>query len=398
MSELDIFKDVKYNEQIVKEQYHTYKPRTTNYGNSDEIRISIQHQDIFTRPCESYVHISGDIVIPTQAIPFQLVNNAFSFLFEEIRYELNGVEIDKNRDVGITSTMKGLLSIKVEEKGPAAISGWGATGDLKTYFATTKKFYAFIPLKYLLGFAEDYRKVIAGAKHDLILLRASNDFNCYVGDAGVRFNIDRIEWRVPHVLLSDESKLNMLGNINADKIISIPFRRWELHELPALRQTDRDIWAVKTSTSLEKPRYVIIAFQTNRKNIRANDCSEFDHCNIKNIKVHLNSESYPYDALNLDIAGGDYALAYYMYTKFQQSYYNQGYSEPMLDYDTFKNHMLYVFDVSKQTESIKSSTVDLNIEMEATAAFSQNTRAYCLILYDTIVEHRPLSGTVRRKL
>lgn len=400
MSVLDIFQDVTFQEEVIKYQYHTYQPRTTNYSRSDEVRIVIQQEDMLTLPSESYLEIGGDVVIPAGAanVPaFTLTQNAFSFLFEEIRYELNGTEVDKNRNVGITSTMKGLLSLRAEDKNSVEIAGWSATGELKTYFPATRKFYAIIPLKYLLGFAEDYRRVIAHVKQELILLRSSTDQNCYMGPVGAIFNLTKIEWHVPIIKTSLKNQVAMNAHIKQDESSLIPYRRWELHELPALRQTDKDIWSVKTSSSLEKPRYVIVAFQTNRRNNVALDCSRFDHCGIKDIKIELNSETYPYDALNLDIAGGNYTRAYYMYSAFQNSYHHdRPAGTPMMDYSQMFHQMLYVFDVSKQDDSMKSGTVDLKIVLEASAAFNPATRGYCLILCDSIVEYRPLSGYVRK--
>jgi hypothetical protein len=39
------------------------------------------------------------------------------------------------------------------------------------------------------------------------------------------------------------------------------------------------------------------------------------------MKLYLNSQSYPYENLNLDYRHNQYALAYDMYARFQQSYY-----------------------------------------------------------------------------
>lgn len=89
-----------------------------------------------------------------------------------------------------------------------------------------------------------------------------------------------------------------------------------------------------------------------------------------------------------------------MYCKFQSSYYNRIESDtsPYLSYKEFKRTPLFVFDVSKQNESVKSTTLDLKIEMESANTFKENTRAYCLILYDSVVEYTPLSGIVRKLL
>jgi len=40
-----------------------------------------------------------------------LENNCVAFIFDEIRYELNDVEIDRNRNVNITSTLKNYIIV-----------------------------------------------------------------------------------------------------------------------------------------------------------------------------------------------------------------------------------------------------------------------------------------------
>jgi len=71
---------------------------------------------------------------------------------------------------------------------------------------------------------------------------------------------------------------------------------------------------VKLSANREKPKFVIIGFILNEELITNN---------LLNLKVHLNSESYPYDNLNFDFSKNQYAHLYEMYTRFQSSYYNR---------------------------------------------------------------------------
>ncbi|GJQ83400.1 hypothetical protein Trydic_g23103 [Trypoxylus dichotomus] len=85
---------------------------------------------------------------------------------------------------------------------------------------------------------------------------------------------------------------------------------------------------------MEKPRYVLIAFQQGRKDNFKEDASLFDHSNITNIKLHLNSENYPYNDMNIDMENNRYAVAYRMYTAFQPSYYERP-SEPLMSYTKF---------------------------------------------------------------
>src|SRR5215469_15307837 len=93
-----------FDDRIIKFETHTYNPyANATFGNSDEIRIPIQQQDLYTLPCESFLYIEGQCT--TQAVgdnvqAVVLTNNCAAFMFDEIRYEINGVEIDRCRNVG----------------------------------------------------------------------------------------------------------------------------------------------------------------------------------------------------------------------------------------------------------------------------------------------------------
>lgn len=393
---LEIFEGVKFNEAITKQEYHTYYPRVSNFNSNDEIRISIQHQDIYTLPSESFIYIDGMIEEDSGTGTCNLTNNPYAFLFEQIRYEINGVEVDRCTKPGITSTMKAYVSYNDNESKYLELAGWSPNGGVNQ---TNKHFNAYIPLRFLLGFAEDYRKIVANASQELVLLRSSSDLNSFQNEAGTKtskFKISKIEWHVPHIVVNDEVRLQILKKLGKDEPIYIGFRKWELYELPSLRKTKTDIWPIKTSTNLEKPRYVILAFQSDRRDKLAADASKFDHNNITNIKLHLNEEGYPYDKMNLSFDEKKYAIAYRMYAGFQSSYYEKN-AEPLLSYEKFKDTAtLYVIDCSNQKEAVKTSVVDIKLEMEAFKAFDENTTAYCLILHDNIIEYRPLSGTVRK--
>lgn len=44
---------------------------------------------------------------------------------------------------------------------------------------------------------------------------------------------------------------------------------------------------------------------------------------------------------------------------------------------------------------MKSTTIDVRLDMEATQGFPDNTRAYGIIVYDCIMEYLPLSKIVK---
>ncbi|KYN22456.1 hypothetical protein ALC57_05145 [Trachymyrmex cornetzi] len=107
-----------FDDRIVKIETHTYNPfANTTFGYSDEIRIPIQQQDLYTLPCESFLYVEGRLTVKKKndQTPTTLVNNCVAFMFDEIRYELNGVEIDRSRNVGISSTLKNYVSLTYDK-------------------------------------------------------------------------------------------------------------------------------------------------------------------------------------------------------------------------------------------------------------------------------------------
>ena len=109
---------------------------------------------------------------------------------------------------------------------------------------------------------------------------------------------------------------------------------------------------------MEKPRFVILGFKTSRKdNVTANAVF-FDHTFLRNVKLYLNSQSYPYGQINASYVNHQFSLIYDMYTNFQSAYYGKE-NEPLMPRFKFKNQaMLVVIDCSKQNENLKTGPFD----------------------------------------
>jgi len=98
------------------------------------------------------------------------------------------------------------------------------------------------------------------------------------------------------------------------------------------------------------------------------------------LKVHLKSESYPYDNLNVDFSKNQYVHRNEMYTRLQYSYYNRE-SQPFLTPNEFKlKAPIIVVDLSYQNESVKTGPVDVRISIQLKTPSHENTQAHCLIL------------------
>ena len=97
-----------------------------------------------------------------------LENNCIAFIFKR-DISLNGVEIDRNRNMGITSTLKNYEIVSSNRSVILRNVDW----DVQT---TAARYFNFcVPLYILLGFCEDYKRVVINARHELILIRARND-------------------------------------------------------------------------------------------------------------------------------------------------------------------------------------------------------------------------------
>lgn len=415
---LDLRAPIGYSDTITNLEYHAYTPFTNSFGYNDEIRIVIQNQDLYVLPHKSYIYIEGTVnsVLPAAAaagateaetaaanrarvVP-SLVNNAAAFLFDEIRYELNGFQIDACKNVGITSTLKGYVSFTPYDLTRMENTSWNKDSNTQI---TAGHISFCMPLKNIFGFAEDYQNILMNAKHELILLRSRNDLNALTGENNIStITIDKVQWRMPHVSVSDTQKLRLLQIIDKQLDVPLHYRTWELFEYPALPRNDKHIWGVKASSQLNTPRYVIIAFQTNRNNAITADKSRFDHLNLSDLKVYLNSECYPYESLSANFTNHQIAILYDMYARFQESFYHDrpAYcAAPMLTPTEFRiNAPIIVIDCSHQNEALKKGIIDIRIEFQTRTNVPANTAAYCLIVHDNIIAYNPYSNIVTRSV
>jgi hypothetical protein len=147
-------------------------------------------------------------------------------------------------------------------------------------------------------------------------------------------------------------------------------------------------WRLGPRSASEKPRYIIIGFQTNRSK-NNNNPARFDNCNVRTIYVELNAIRYPNIDIINDFGEEDYSITYYLAKEFREKYYglSDAYNDFMIDQNDFKTlYPLFVFDVSKQSERLKNSISDITIRAKFNSNVSANTKCYCLILSDRILK------------
>lgn len=395
---LQVRSPVIQDEDITSQQYHTYTPYTTSFNNNDEIRIVIQSQELNVLPSESYLLIefttSKQDGTPFGGAEARFAYNYISFLFSEMRYELNGIEIDRCKNPGITTILKCMTACKSKDE-----RSYSCLNHNSQSYIAAGTYQVVLPLKFIFGFCDDYRKIIMNCKHELILARSRSNNNLYQAPTDVlQLTVNKIHWKIQHIMMSDKAKLSMLKLISRKDSLLLPFRSWDLYELPLVPNTTRHTWSVKTTTQVSKPRFVIVAFQTNRLNVLNADSCMFDHCNITDLKLYLNNDRFPYDDLNLNFSSSHYHELFYMLQSIQQKYYDEfSFYNPLgVTLENFLNRPVFAFDCSNSDESIKTGMVDVRIQFEASNNIPNNTVAHCLIIHDNLVQYSPFSSMVQR--
>ena len=325
MDILDVKSQPLMDNSIIKREYHSYTPVTSSFGYNDEIRICQNFQDVFTYPASSYLHIEVALDESTDLETVTLANNFAAYLFEEARCELYGVPICEARNLGFLPSVKNLCSLTLAEHLGGLVFGWSLEGKK---LKKGENLDICLPLKYLLNIFAVFQKILINGKLELILNRAKSDDNCYINtvaeDAAkkAKINIKKISWMMELIYLADVEKIRLLKSVERGENFPISYRFWDFYSAPLMSQTMTQSISLKTSTSLEKPRFIIVFFQTDRRDNAKKYNTHNDHVKIRNVRLFLNDQ-IPY--LNSDYnfdstASQKNALLFWNYMEFRKAY------------------------------------------------------------------------------
>lgn len=307
--------------------------------------------------------------------------------------------IEHVKNLGQTITTKSLLMRTPQEAHKLTANGFGKPDG---FVIDKKTFQSSIPLNYIFAFLYDYRKVIVNSKHELTFVRNANDKDLVVCDAaGLKFKITltKVELKIPHISLSDYSRLTLMKTISKGTFLPIYYRAVEYIENPNLPQSARHHWAIKTTSKFETARFIVFGFQTDRKNNALKETDQLDNVNLSDFKLYLNNHFYPSESLNLNFKENRYSTLYDMYLRFQSFFNERKTAYPILDYNTFgANYPLICIDCSRQDEvNTSSNGVDIKVEFTCRENLPAKTGIHCLIFYETAYEYCPLKSETRKK-
>ena len=401
------------DESIEKYEFHEYEPvACPDLNKTGEIRINIELQDLMTHPAESYIQFEGRLTkadgaayANTDAVA--LTNNGLMYLFKQITYQLSNQEIESVYNPGQATTMLGMLKypddfakaqglnqLWTKDTTATAViaenTGFGVRQAHLIRKPTVKGTFSFIvPLKHIFGFCDDYDKIVYGFKHTLTLVRQSDDdaiFRANAAGAG-KVNIDRISWLMPHVDPADMAKMQLYKTIETKVKLPVAFRARQC-EIITVPTSTTFSWRLSVRTASEKPRYIIVGFQTEKAGDQEKNPSIFDHCDLKNMYIMVNQNRYPAVDYNLSFPNQQFSRAYRDATTFSEKFYgmNDLITQSNIAPADYKELFpLMVFDLSKQREKLKSSVVDIHLKATFNTAVPAKTEAFAVVISDKLL-------------
>ena len=418
---LRITEPILKDDSIDKYEDIEYEPVAgTNLNSSgQDIRLTIETQDIFTHPSESYLIVEGELRKTdnnryADDDPIALTNNGIMHLFKRIRYDLSGQEIENIMNVGQATTMLGLLKypddfskskglnqLWYKDTTSTAVLADNAGFKIRQNYIIIKSrprgsFSFRIPLKHIFGFCDDYDKVVYGLKHNLTLTRNNDDDAIYRGaNAGAggaltagKVDLKKISWFMPHVTPADKDKMELYKIIERKEKIPVGYRMIQCDSASIPQNSTNFSWRLSVKSSPEVPRFIIVGFQTGKSGNQQENPSIFDNVNVNNIYAMLNSMRYPTADYNITFVGQKFSRVYGDVAEFRSKFFNMDelISSPNINPTDYRAlYPLFLFDVSKQSEKLKYSTTDIQIKMHFSQGLLADTQAYAVIISDRLI-------------
>ena len=98
---------------------------------------------------------------------------------------------------------------------------------------------------------------------------------------------------VERVHASDTEKFTLYKKIESKGIIDVGFRVHQCNIAEIPQDVSSFGWRLGVRSAPEKPRHLLIAFQTDRSGNQEKNPSLFDHVHVSQINVVLNNTRYP---------------------------------------------------------------------------------------------------------
>ncbi|XP_065645648.1 uncharacterized protein LOC136076109 [Hydra vulgaris] len=360
---------------------------------SEEFNYDEPLKDVGIERCQYYAYnpiigtlLKNDGTAYANTDAISLINNGIMYLFDRISYKLSSTDVETIDNPGVATTMLGLLKYSnnfqvskglnqlwyKDSSTTASLTdnvGFVIRQGVIIQKPTTKGAFSFrIPLNHIFG------------SDNNAIFRANNVV------AG-KVVLDKVALYIPQLDPSFEQESKLLSMISSKVTIQSAYRERRLNSM-AVPQTTSFDWQLSPKASSERPRYVIVGFQTNKLLDQTTNPSLFDHCDLQNMQVIVRNKNYPELNYNLSFPNMKYSLAYGTASDFSEKFYGTSnlITNGNILYTEYRDLFpIMVFDVSNQRERLDSSIVNISINATFNTAVPANTMAYALVISDKLL-------------
>ena len=269
-----------------------------------------------------------------------------------------------------------------------------------------------IPLSWIFNCCEQYKDVMYNCKHELRLNRTNETPSLLkMADDGYNYAIKLtlLRWYMPVISPSLEVQSNLLTEIDNGLTYDIAFMNKKMDYINFPINSSKFTYQITYSTGIERPRYIVVGFQTidtaaagannktcynraifNGSNLNGANSLMID---LRNVILKVNGKEYQLHDYDNSFNENRIARWYQAYKNMKKSLNDDFREEDMISFFDYRNlYRLYCFDISKQTEQLVSvgiSNVSLDFYFNSPdvpqTATTINT-VYILSLFDRLIK------------
>ncbi len=391
-----------FEDSIVRSEFNTVMPVSDlNFNTPNNYTVfKLDHGDSFYNGRMQY-HITGKLVKSDGTAyaansGVKLVHNFPAFLFHRIELKKHNVLIDSVDHVGITSTIKSLVSY------PNNADNLYSSGFLSR-FEGGGNFEALGTLGHLgLGFFDHLQYPMFKGGFEIKFTRAEDNDAIFrwtpTGGseaAAGKVVIESFVLRVPLVEYSPISKIQLIDKLVhlSDKLV-YNYLQWQCIEKNGVVGSSFNFDITNAYRSVFNPKFIIIGLQKARGNNQKKDPSQFDSENIKNVSVKINKDVYPQELINLDIVNGKHRVLYDMYQNFRRV--TAGNDNSYLNEANFiDKYPLMVIDTSLHPLTIDRSKNNITVQLDFVNTLAADSN---IVAYVVVVSQASFSYDITREL
>ena len=196
--------------------------------------------------------------------------------------------------------------------------------------------------------------------------------------------LKNIRWMLPRVTPSDVAKFSLLKQVKDQVVLDCGFRMRE-HQSLTVPVSNIFTWRLGIRTSPEQPRFIFLCFQKKKVEDQSELNTVYDNMGLTSAHVLLNNDRYPLNDFETSFKANHLDHVYTDFISFRKKFYG---IDPIisptcvgpLDFKTM--YPLFCFDVSKQSDRIKSAVTDITLHCRFDTAVEAGCVAHVVLISD----------------